>query len=481
MITTNDYKKQVINDVNQLKGFKISYIYWALPTLNTKSMEDWFTKITNKFSHSNGTIQIIKPTNDSKHTYFNTLDYWNLPTKYNNFQMIYNEKVDDYLKYFGGEFETHKNWYIKNKKYMKFIFAPIVELNEDNELTLFFINVNIYSNGVIGIELVEDLSALEFSDDLYSFKSKFLKDKLSPNLFTSQTRDYKLNMHSQKKQQKDLINNIKNQTKRLSQGVKVSDEHIFEVLYITNSEKINKKSKLYEDIKIENILINSPIIKWRDDTKEEDLRVPIYINEDIKCLNKAAKYIVIPTDDTEGRDIEIVSKLASYFFSIADYHFQNTFINELQLIGVESLNITDQKDILNFKNWLLKYKRVLMNIYRPKLLSSFQLYEHLEKNSHFKVPENLEEVTQDEMNIIQLEESYKKELKDKKMNIALFLLSTMAIFEILNIFTTNKLKILIVGILLAIHILYYTFSNKQELPILVKLLSSSFIIYCIYT
>ncbi|RIL71006.1 hypothetical protein BUY49_08090, partial [Staphylococcus devriesei] len=95
MITTNDYKKQVINDVNQLKGFKISYIYWALPTLNTKSMEDWFTKITNKFSHSNGTIQIIKPTNDSKHTYFNTLDYWNLPTKYNNFQMIYNEKVDD--------------------------------------------------------------------------------------------------------------------------------------------------------------------------------------------------------------------------------------------------------------------------------------------------------------------------------------------------------------------------------------------------
>ncbi|RIL68939.1 hypothetical protein BUY49_11645 [Staphylococcus devriesei] len=212
---------------------------------------------------------------------------------------------------------------------MKFIFAPIVELNEDNELTLFFINVNIYSNGVIGIELVEDLSALEFSDDLYSFKSKFLKDKLSPNLFTSQTRDYKLNMHSQKKQQKDLINNIKNQTKRLSQGVKVSDEHIFEVLYITNSEKINKKSKLYEDI---------------------------------KCLNKAAKYIVIPTDDTEGRDIEIVSKLASYFFSIADYHFQNTFINELQLIGVESLNITDQKDILNFKNWLLKYKRVLMNI-----------------------------------------------------------------------------------------------------------------------
>ncbi|RIL68938.1 hypothetical protein BUY49_11640 [Staphylococcus devriesei] len=93
----------------------------------------------------------------------------------------------------------------------------------------------------------------------------------------------------------------------------------------------------------------------------------------------------------------------------------------------------------------------------------------------------MEEVTQDEMNIIQLEESYKKELKDKKMNIALFLLSTMAIFEILNIFTTNKLKILIVGILLAIHILYYTFSNKQELPILVKLLSSSFIIYCIYT
>jgi len=287
MITEKDFNEKVIADANKLKGYKISYTYWAFPTLNYQNMEEWFDKIKDKFSKSNGTIQIIESINGSTDTDFHTLDYWNLPNEYIHIQETYKKKVDEYLKYFGGEFERNKNSYTNNGKreYIKFIFAPIVEIENNNEIVLYFVNANIYGNGVVGIELIEDLNSLELSNDLHNIKSKYLKDKFSPILFASNKRIYKSSEHSQMKQQDDLIKNIKFQTKKLSQGIKISDEHVFSVMYITNLNEINNESNLYKNIKIENILINSPIIKWEDETQNEDLEVPIYKNAYIKYLH----------------------------------------------------------------------------------------------------------------------------------------------------------------------------------------------------
>lgn len=159
MINSEEFYNQVVPDINNIKGYKITYIYWALPTLNTKNMESWFSEITDKFSKANGTIQIIAPLDNKEQTACKNLDYWKLPKKYSHFEKEYKEKIDTYLKYFGCEFESHKNWYIKtlkNHNDMKFILTPLIEIYK-NHISLFFININIYSNGVMRIELVEDL------------------------------------------------------------------------------------------------------------------------------------------------------------------------------------------------------------------------------------------------------------------------------------------------------------------------------------
>lgn len=487
MITEKNFKEKVVNDVNKLEGYKISYIYWAFPTLNTKNMEKWFNNITQKFSETLGTIQIIKPI-DENYTSYKNLEYWKLPDKYSNLQEKYNKKITEFLKYFGGEFESHRNWYtnnVRNKNYMKFIFSPIIEIHKEDKMCLFFINVYVYSNGVIGIELIEDLSTIEFENNLHTIKPKILNDKIFPHWFISKKRKYKLAQYMQNQQQVDLIKKIKYQTINLSPRKEVSNEHLFEVFYITNLDKINSK-ELYKNLKIENILINSPIIKWDENTKQEDLVVPAYENDYIRTLNKASKHIVVPSKQLSTNSMQVASKLASYFFSVADYYFQKVFINELQLMGIDDLNISNKRDILDFKSWLLKYKRILMSIYRPNMLASFALYTHLEKNSYFLLPNNLEEITQEEINIIQLEENYKNELQNKRneklnkkielrtrrMNFTLFVLGILAIFEVLNVFTDNKKYIFIFGLTISTLIIYYTFifKKKNSIPLLLKVL-----------
>jgi len=63
------------------------------------------------------------------------------------------------------------------------------------------------------------------------------------------------------------------------------------------------------------------------------------------------------------------------------------------------------------------------------------------------------------------------------MNVSLFLLGIMAIFEILNVFFNNKLKIFILGGVFTVITLYYTFNSRHRLHIYTKLLLAFFIIY----
>lgn len=159
MISLEDFHGKVVPDVTNIKVYKISYIYWALPMLNTQNMETWFKEVTGVFSKANGVIQIVKPSENKEETGAYNLDYWELPESYKQFNESYNTKIEDHLKYFGGEFEAHMNWYVRSLKghtYMKFIFTPLIEV-KDEEIFLFFINVSIYSNGVISIELVSGL------------------------------------------------------------------------------------------------------------------------------------------------------------------------------------------------------------------------------------------------------------------------------------------------------------------------------------
>ncbi|MGL4009812.1 hypothetical protein [Staphylococcus nepalensis] len=482
MINSEEFYNQVVPDINNIKGYKITYIYWALPTLNTKNMESWFSEITDKFSKANGTIQIIAPLDNKEQTACKNLDYWKLPKKYSHFEKEYKEKIDTYLKYFGCEFESHKNWYIKtlkNHNDMKFILTPLIEIYK-NHISLFFININIYSNGVMRIELVEDLENLEFKDDLYSFKYNMMEDKLYPRLFSSKKRKYQLSDILQSKQLNDLIKHIKFQTQKISGKRKLTEDHSFQVFYLTNLEEINKSKDLYKEISIEDIFINAPIMNWDNNKNLAHLLAHRYKNEYIEYINRASIYIVKPSRHMENGNIQVVSKIASYFFSTADYHFQKTFIDELQLSGITNLNISGEKDILNFKNWLLRYKRVLMSVYRPNQLSSFDLYNNLEKNSYFKLPKDLEEITQDEMNIIHLENDYKKDLQEQKMNVTLLIISLLTIFSVLNIFFHNKLTILFLGIFLEGLLIYYTFNTKKPITFFSKIILSILFMLLIY-
>lgn len=441
------YGERILEDANKLKGLKVTYSYIAFPTYSENELKSWYESVVENFDKAPGIVKTISYNTHNEEINSESKQLWKLPEEYECFQTIYENKFNNFLSEYGEEYESIKNSYVKSlsgTSYKKYFLTPYIEI-ENEKIKFFNFNLRIYENGTVEIELVEDLEDMFFDESLltnFSFKST----SLYANRFKSKSKKYI------SKTDHDIINVYKSIEENLKVGKnkKISKTQDFYVYFLENADQINESNEIYHEFGIEHYLVNAPFINLSLITKEDKFtKVPCYDDEYImQFLNKAVLSVV-----TRRKGMENLAALTAYFSSIASYHFQQVFLNEIKLEGTEKLKIENEKDILNFKQWLLKYRRLLTGIYRPNNLSATEFYNFLQKNTYFKLPDDLDEIVNEEMNIMQIKNEIIKEDTNRKMGEVLFIIGILSIVQVVEVFVKEKILLLLLSGVLCIDIL----------------------------
>ncbi|HCZ7605901.1 TPA: hypothetical protein O3937_002623, partial [Staphylococcus aureus] len=161
----NNRNEKILEDINNLKGYKVTYIYATAINIKDNNMNPWFEKIESILFNLKGVIRILSP--DKKPLNY---DYWALPGKYKRYTKEYHKKLEKFLEKFATNVNINKGLFDQNNihgyKYKKYIFTPYIEITHENTLNLFFLTLTIFNNGTFVIEIVEDLESINFGDDL---------------------------------------------------------------------------------------------------------------------------------------------------------------------------------------------------------------------------------------------------------------------------------------------------------------------------
>ncbi|HFF0623696.1 TPA: hypothetical protein ACF9U2_002935, partial [Staphylococcus aureus] len=81
------------------------------------------------------------------------------------------------------------------------------------------------------------------------------------------------------------------------------------------------------------------------------------------------------------------------------------------------------------------------------------LYLYLKNNNDFKSPQYIEELNKEELSLIELEQSYKEEERSEKLNKLLLIISLLSIFQVVEIFFSDKNNIFNISIILIMILL----------------------------
>ena len=119
---------------------------------------------------------------------------------------------------------------------------------------------------------------------------------------------------------------------------KVSRNMGFEVYYLANENEF-ADDPFYEDVKIQEWLVNAPIISFEG--KSKHFRQDGYSDNYINFLNKASVFVVW-MDEQEGSILEQCSKWR-FIFIVPLISFLETMLNELQLYGYQQYNLNGKK------------------------------------------------------------------------------------------------------------------------------------------
>ncbi|HDH4222993.1 TPA: hypothetical protein PIX45_002694 [Staphylococcus aureus] len=321
-------------------------------------------------------------------------------------------------------------------------------------MNLFFLTLTIFNNGTFVIEIIEDLESIDFGSDLYSTFS-YGKDKIYPLINqekNNRQKHYQLYGNRHCKNIRDVSRQINRIIKNNSKDIfeyKVSKNMGFEVYYLANENEFTD-DPFYEDVKIQEWLVNAPIFSFEG--KSKHFRQDGYSDNYINFLNKASIFVVW-MDEQEGDVLEQCSQMALYFNSSANFFFLETMLNEIQLYGYQQYNLNGKKEALYFRQWILNFKRSIAIIYRTELLPSLYLYLYLKNNNDFKPPQYIEELNKEELSLIELEQSYKEEERSENLNKLLLIISLLSIFQVVEIFFSDKNNIFNISMILIMILL----------------------------
>ncbi|HAR3843567.1 TPA: hypothetical protein I1E40_002735, partial [Staphylococcus aureus] len=80
-------------------------------------------------------------------------------------------------------------------------------------------------------------------------------------------------------------------------------------------------------------------------------------------------------------------------------------------------------------------------------------YLYLKNNNDFKSPQYIEELNKEELSLIELEQSYKEEERSEKLNKLLLIISLLSIFQVVEIFFSDKNNIFNISMILIMILL----------------------------
>ncbi|MDG9557131.1 hypothetical protein OLG77_01600 [Streptococcus pneumoniae] len=438
----------------QIEEIKITCFYMLSTDLYKIENNKLTEIIIKKFENHPATIMTLIATEDNQ-LFSKKYEPWKIPKELQHLKSEVDEKTNYYLDLYFTKLEKAKQNYLscaKSNRFFKFVFAPLIELSLEDELHFFFVTLTIFQNGSIIIELFEDLRSSFYTVDFFISYTK-MKAKLFPD-FKKKNKSYSLNSSQQLD---DILNYIKKELSSINGGIQLSERFFF-LHFITNMSEMNKMDFFKKD-KLYTWMINAPYsIQSLSSKKKSKYYLTNYFDLDsINYINKGANYIIWNDDNSNDFESNFLQQ-AGLFLASATPFFQLVCLDETIMDGLEKFQLSNDKQLIKFNEWIHNYKRSSLFIYRINHRAVFDLFTHLQKNSYFKHDEYIEKIKQEEFNLLKERNQFNETQKNRIMEIMLFIVSSVSVLQVVDIFTNNIIILSIsalITILLTIGILMH--------------------------
>ena len=436
----NNWGEKISEVSKQIKEFKITSFYMLstdLYKINNKKLTQIITK---KFKNHPATIMVLIGTKDGQ-LIAKKNEFWNIPSEIHHLKEAIDEKTNDYLDLYFIKLEKEKQNWLNNaegNKFIKFIFTPLIEFGKKSEICLYFVTLTVYQNGAIVIDLFEDLRDSFYNIDFLHPYTKMIA-KLFPD-FKNKNKAYSLNSS----QQLDDILNYKKELSSINGGIQLS-ERFFTLHFITNMKDMNKLEFFKKD-KLYTWMINAPYTSHAlSSMNKSKYYIADYFDlEYINYINKGANYIIWNNNDSNNFEFNFLQQ-ASFFLASATPFFQLVCLEETIMDGLEKFHLSNEKHLINFNEWAHNYKKSYIFMYRLNYRPIFELFNHLKEHSDFTHDEYVEKVKQEEYDLIKEKYQFNELRNTKLMEAILFIIASVSVLQVINIFT-NNIEILLISL-----------------------------------
>ena len=438
----------------KIEEVKITSFYMLSTDLYKIDNNKLIEIITKKFENHPATIMTLIGTKN------NTLlkkkyKPWKIPKELQHLKNKVDEKTNYYLDLYFARLEKGKQnclFSARSIQFIKFFFAPLIEVDSEEELHFFFVTLTVFQNGSIVIELFEDLRSSFYRFDFF-YPITMMRWQIFPD-FEKSDREYSLNTNHQLD---DILKYIKKELSSINGGLKLT-ECIFCLHFVTNMEQMNKM-EFFKDDKLYTWMVNAPYNKNNVSSKSrsKNYLTNYYDLTNINYINKGRNYIIWPNDNSNNFENNFLRQ-ASFFLSSAIPFFQLVCLDETIMDGLDKFQLSNDKQLIKFNEWVHGYKRSLLYIYRINHIAIFDLFNHLKESSYFKHDEYIEKIKQEEYDLLKDRNQFNELQKNRVMEIILFFVSLVSVLQVVDIFTNSKIILLIsalLTIILSISMLIY--------------------------
>lgn len=454
--TCINFSEKIPEISKQIEEVKITCFYMLSTDLYKIENNKLTEIITKKFENHPATIMQLIGTEEND-LFIKRYESWTIPKELNRLKSKIDEKTNYYLDLYFVKLEKEKQnclFSSKSNQFVKFVFAPLIEVDREEELHFFFITLTIFQNGSIIIELFEDLRSSFYMIDFFH-PFTVMKWQIFPD-FINKKREYTLNSNYQID---DILKYIKKELSSINGGLKLT-ESIFYLHFITNMKQMNKMV-FFKNNKLYTWMINAPysVNNISSEIKSKNYLTNYYNLDSINYINKGANYIVWSEDESDKFELNFLRQ-ASFFLSSATPFFQLVCLDETIMDGLEKFQLSNEGQLIKFNEWIHNYKRSSLYMYRVNHIAVFNLFSHLQKSSYFKPDEYIEKIKQEEFNLLKERNQFNEFQKKKVMEFILFIISLVSVIQVLDIFIDNKTMLMITS--LSIFILVYLIFNRSR-------------------
>ncbi|HES9238853.1 TPA: hypothetical protein VPI11_000155, partial [Streptococcus pyogenes] len=219
-----NFSEKIPEISKQIEEIKITCFYMLSTDLYKIENNKLTEIITKKFKNHPATIMELIGTEDNQ-LFSKKHEPWKIPKELQHLKSKVDEKTNYYLDLYFTKLENAKQnclYSSKSNPFVKFVFAPLIELSLEDELHFFFVTLTIFQNGSIIIELFEDLRSSFYAVDFFSSYTT-MKAKMFPD-FKKKNKSYSLNSSQQLD---DILNYIKKELSSINGGIQLSERFFF--------------------------------------------------------------------------------------------------------------------------------------------------------------------------------------------------------------------------------------------------------------